>query len=778
MASVALGFAGKAVGGLIGGPLGASIGGFIGSTLGGLIDNTLMGGSKAEGPRLDDKRVQVSTYGVTLPVIYGPENRIAGLVIWSSGLIETAKKTKQGGKGGPSTSVTEYSYRASFALALADRECAGIKKIWANQKLIYDRDGTGSPPVKQSMFTTLRFYPGSATQTPDPTIESYLGVGEAPAYRHTCYIVIEDLQLADFGNRLPNLEVLLEADVSITVPAVVFDLCRRCGVDGNDISVSSLPDTPVRGYSITGSSRGSDAIQPLALAYSFDCAEQGGSLRFVRRGLSAKAVIPLDDMGGYQGFDTDTPEPIRFEATPPVALPQEAVVTFADPARDFQKNSQSARRQFGDADSKLSYELPVVLDADEARRLADRMLYEAWTARRSATFITTRRWRKLMAGDVIFAPSPAGLTQLRLTRALRGANGLIEMQVRSDDKTIYQSNALGLTAAIPEQVITAIPEIEVILLDIPLLLDADNNNAEGFYYGVVALAPGWRGADVQRAISPTDAFVSMGTQSWELIVGAGESNLDAIPAGFDSATDWDTTSVLKVRLRRDDMELDSLTDSEVLAGGTAAYIGPVNGHGGEIIQFADAALQVDGTYLLTRLRRGQKGTEFLATAHGNAQRFVLLEPGGLLRANFGFGDLHQARTYRAVAAFQQSDDAPLYTFTNDGVGLRPYSPIDLGSAGTSPPSDIVLTWVRRSRIGGTLTPPPLAEESERYTLRIMNAAGTVIVRTVDLTAPTFTYTAAMQTADFGAPQSSLRWRVAQVSATFGNGIFAEYSGPV
>ena len=40
-----------------------------------------------------------------LPVLYGPDNRIAGNLIWCSGLIETKTKKKQGGKGAPSGAV-------------------------------------------------------------------------------------------------------------------------------------------------------------------------------------------------------------------------------------------------------------------------------------------------------------------------------------------------------------------------------------------------------------------------------------------------------------------------------------------------------------------------------------------------------------------------------------------------------------------------------------------------------------------------------------------------
>lgn len=784
MAVLALGFAGQAIGGAIGGSIlgvsSAAIGGFIGSTIGGLVDNMLFGGTRVEGPRLDDRRVSVSSYGVTLPVIYGPENRIGGVVIWSTGLIETVKKTKQGGKGGPSVTTTEYSYRLSCAVAVADRRCRGIKKIWANQVLIYDRDGTGSPPVQKSVFAAMRFYQGDGSQMPDPTIEAYQGVGNAPAYRHTAYFVLEDLQLADFGNRLPNLEVLLEADEEISLTDVVLDLCRRGGLDTNTVSTAALPAANVRGYAIAGSARGTDALQPLALVYSFDAADQGGNLRCVRRGRSPQAALTLDDMGAYQGFDSEIPEPIRYDLMPPTALPREAVLTYADPDRDHQRASQPSRRQFGYAENNLSTEVAVVIDADTARQTADRMLFEAWTGRRTAAWTTSPRWRAAKAGDSYIVPGPEGPLAFRLTRLMRGANGILEWETRQDDAVIYQSGAQGVTAAIPPQAVVGIPLVEIILLDTPLLLDEDDGRAEGFYWGMVANGDGWRGAAAQRAITTSDPFGEFDTQGAELTVGVGLTSLDAIPGGYDSATDWDDDSTLTVRLRREDMTLDSLTDAEVLAGGNAAYIGPVDGHGGEIIQFANAVLQPNGTYVLSRFRRGQKGTEFLATAHGTGQLFVALEPGALRRTTFGLSDLNQSRAYRAVALLQSPDDAPVKTWTNTGAGLRPYAPVDLmADRPGSPSGPIVMNWTRRSRVGWpAMNPPPLAEETEAYVLRIMNAAGTVVVREVNLTTPEYSYSEADQIADFGSPPASLRWRVAQVSAVYGPGVFAERNAGV
>ena len=84
-----------------------------------------------------------------------------------------------------------------------------------------------------------------------------------------------------------------------------------------------------------------------------------------------------------------------------------------------------------------------------------------------------------------------------------------------------------------------------------------------------------------------------------------------------------------------------------------------------------------------------------------------------------------------------------------------------------PGGDLALSWVRRTRaLSGdswVLSEAALGEASESYDLEILN--GDTVVRTVSgLTTPAFTYTTAMGTADFGAPVTSVRFRVFQIGA--------------
>lgn len=779
MAVLALGFAGQAIGGAIGGSIlgvsSAAIGGFIGSTLGGLVDNMLFP-HKQTGPRLDDLTVTVSTYGKPIPLLYGPENRVAGNVIWSTGLIETKKKTKQGGKGAPSVSVTEYTYRVSAAVAIGAGPMSRLKKVWANNKLIYDVDGP-VPDVPVQLFSAIRFYPGSATQLPDPTIESYIGAGKTPAYRGTAYVVLADLQLADYGNRIPNLEFLIEAQPEVTVGRVVADFVERCGLPLNLVSTVGLTE-PVRGYAVAQAASGVGAIQPLALAFDFDVAEVGGGLRCVKRTASPAGIVLTEHLAGHEA-SADRPDPLVWKRAQITSLPREATVTFPDPERDWQPSSQVARRSQGSADSNLANDISVVLSADEAQAIAARLLWQAWTGIQTAEAQTDDRWIALEPGRSYYFQTPAGLEPLRVTRLTRGWNGVIDLELRRDRDEVYNDALPGVHSTVPPNDLRLPGLSEVVLLDIPLLLDADDAKASGFYWGVVGSRSGWLGADFLRGVGSTGPFENISPQGVELTVGAAAGSLPAPPPGFDSRTGWDMTHVLRVTLRRPDMVLESLADADVVAGGNALFLGPPNGKGGEIIQFATATLVSPGVYDLSRLRRGQRGTEFAWGSHGLGEMAVLLEPGALQRADFGAADLNLLRYYKAVSLLTLEADTPAVAWANSGVGLRPYSPVDLIAEGPSGGGDIDLQWTRRSRIGETIDPPPLAEEFERYVLQIRNAAGTSTVREVVIEdATAWVYTAAMQTADFGAPVTSLRWRVAQVSAAFGPGPFAESSGAV
>ena len=222
MASLVLGIAGEAVGNaLLGSGIsifgatlsGAAIGGAIGAFAGSEIDAALAPGTnvKRQGPRLSDINIQSSTEGAPIPRVFG-RMRVAGQLIWATNFKETSSttKTSTGGKGGGSSvTETDYAYSISFAVGLCAGKVAGIGRVWAGGNLI-----------DLSPYTT-RFYPGDETQTQDPLIQEIEGEGNTPAYRGLSYIVFEDMPLAAFGNRIPQLQFEIIRPISDTDPGAL-----------------------------------------------------------------------------------------------------------------------------------------------------------------------------------------------------------------------------------------------------------------------------------------------------------------------------------------------------------------------------------------------------------------------------------------------------------------------------------------------------------------------------------------------------------------------------
>jgi hypothetical protein len=188
---------GGVIGFLVGGPAGAATGVKLGLTLGGIAGSLLFPEKSKTpvniGPRVDDLRVQTSTYGVSIPRVWGT-SRISGNVIWATDIqeITNIEKVKQGKQ--KSFNVT-YTYLGNFAVLICAGPIAGIKRIWADGNII-STDGT---------FQDMSTFHGTEDQPVSSTIETKQGVGTTPAYRGYAYVVFSGMPLKEYGNRIPQL---------------------------------------------------------------------------------------------------------------------------------------------------------------------------------------------------------------------------------------------------------------------------------------------------------------------------------------------------------------------------------------------------------------------------------------------------------------------------------------------------------------------------------------------------------------------------------------------
>lgn len=213
---------GQIVGGIVGAvvgffvtwnPYGALQGAAIGASIGGYLDPPK--GPTQEGPRLTDKSVQTSTYGATIPRVYGT-CMVAGNVFWLQGdqLTERVRKESSGGKGGGGSSSTlkTYTYYATFAIGMCKGPIAGVRRIWVGPDLIYDAGAEDVESVIRSNqnIENIQVYLGTEDQLPNSLMQADKGAANVPAYRGLAYLVFRDFELTKYGNSLAQAQVKVE----------------------------------------------------------------------------------------------------------------------------------------------------------------------------------------------------------------------------------------------------------------------------------------------------------------------------------------------------------------------------------------------------------------------------------------------------------------------------------------------------------------------------------------------------------------------------------------
>lgn len=222
MATLAIAGIGAAVGWGIGGTATAlSIGWTVGSFVGSYLFPTQL--PDVEGPRVTDLSASTSAYGLVRTRVFGTTG-VAGNLIWSDELTEIRSEEEVGGgKGGGGTeqTVVNYTYTVTCAWALCEGPVSAVRRIWFDSEIVYDERNTNTGiSIKEGV--NIRVYLGSEGQGPDPDIQQIEGVANTPAYRGTCYIVVSDLLLTEYGNRRPNVRAEVVRQTAGNNPATNF----------------------------------------------------------------------------------------------------------------------------------------------------------------------------------------------------------------------------------------------------------------------------------------------------------------------------------------------------------------------------------------------------------------------------------------------------------------------------------------------------------------------------------------------------------------------------
>jgi len=351
----------------------------------------------------------------------------------------------------------------------------------------------------------------------------------------------------------------------------------------------------------------------------------------------------------------------------------------------------------------------------------------------------------------------------RISEATLSAEGILTLKVFDEDPALYNSSAIGDAVnrtGFPNQSV-ALPSSTLLrLMDIPTLRDEDDG--PGFYAAVRGILSNWNAAVLMESDDDTADFRQIKTFDQEAAIGFANTKLAAGPENV-----WDSVSTVDVQLIGGGA-LESFSSEETLKGRVAYLLGSEIILCQNVTQLSALKWRLNGP-----LVRGYKGTEWAIKTHVVGERFVELSETAIRRINDTLADLYLQRSFKAVTSGQAVESAATQLFTDTGVSLKPWSPVDI-EATLDGSDNVILVWKRRSRLQGRngrdFFDPLLGEASESYEIDILSDDETTVKRTLTATSETVSYTSADQVTDFGAVKTAnLHGNIYQISAAVGRG---------
>lgn len=193
---------GRMVGSYLGGSFMGSLGSFVGSEFDRKISNKqkqLQEYYSTKNQVIAEILWQNNQENTPIAQIYG-KAKLAGNVIWCSDITTIANYNQQHKAGKNIDKLyhqTEYINKCSFAIAICEGEIDELLNVWLNDDLI------------DLSNYSHEIYCGNQLQA-DPTIVSFEGADNSPAFKDLCYIVFKDFTLDDYNGVIPNFTFEVE----------------------------------------------------------------------------------------------------------------------------------------------------------------------------------------------------------------------------------------------------------------------------------------------------------------------------------------------------------------------------------------------------------------------------------------------------------------------------------------------------------------------------------------------------------------------------------------
>lgn len=715
----------------------------------------------------------------------------------------------------PTTSPVSPNYRmvGAWPFGIGDQVRPGSGALGG---IVRMRNDNGFMPDMFAASPALSYYPGTAGSDPqgataqlrgqleDDIIARHKTSGEIPGFRGLAYQVLDQWDLSTyFGNQLPPIvEGVLEPDAGMTVQQAFVEVVRRADLEDIEIDTEGVRDLPFEGYWVQGAVPTSTALQPLMTAYQVLAQERGHQLALFE--MESADVVQIEnggtfsDLGVTGGYGTpNTGDKLRFAQADPADLPHSIGVRHQDPDVQYAVGYQQfAQRQPSGSSTATEQDLDLsnlVLTRKQARNLCATVMRRTWINGTGVDLQLPVAYLEVLENDLLTVTDDEGNDHtVRVIRREVGANFVVNISAVVEDVSLAVS---GSPTQRPDFTVPTIPAPltpVVRVLDMSGLSDADTI-VPGYFFGACSPNNGvWNGAAVYESRDSGTTWVQVAVLQSQLGCGTTRTSLATTTDVGEDETGgpyYDTVNTIDIEIDNPGTlgTLLTVTESEVEAGWNWIHV--QDGSAWEILGFRDAVDNLDGSFTVSHLLRGLRGTQDSARnetkAGGSTVTFLFMarDQQQMLFRPLPIDSTGTPVTVdvKVLAPGQSLADVTATTVAVNGWNARPFPPFSIDvDRGGSPFNAVlnVLPWSRKVYPIGTVSGFTNDDPVLSLELDIYDPTGVTLQRTKTYTAPAgtdlvgvdFPYPASEQTADGYTPSGSETFIVVpRQVGTFGAG---------
>ena len=236
-----------------------------------------------------------------------------------------------------------------------------------------------------------------------------------------------------------------------SLPSVVSTICDRAQFSNYD--VSQLDSSITVSLTIPAGSPARDVLSYLSKIYQFDMVDSAGLLKFVPKGQSIAAIVPIDDCGFVKQSTGTPPAPYTLSRAQGSDLPRSVTLKYMSRLANYTQNI----RQFqisNPSGKDITASVPMTLDDTTAANAAMLLCVSPHIEKTAYSWSMSFKYLWVEPGDVL--QMPWGVTRITQVAIEDGQNAPFINFQGVIDATYVINNGYGMAQSVP------VPELGVL----------------------------------------------------------------------------------------------------------------------------------------------------------------------------------------------------------------------------------------------------------------------------------------------------------------------------